>query len=124
MGMGTAPCCGYILKATEENCKAVGLTYSTFDEDLQEHISEGGDYMSFLWDCSYEDVYFATRFSDKECVSFYIHGDGDRYDGLEDGEGYLLFSDDALFVTTPMPLMNALRVNKIEPQFELWTQYG
>jgi len=109
MSSGYAPCSGYVLQLTEDLLYKLGYDwrkeYVLFNNENQPDTGVDGTEI---------DV----------GVFVYRAENGDIYDGLEDEQTYISFSEEDLFVKTNTPVMDKLASLQIVPNFEMWVQFG
>ena len=123
MSSGTAPCCGYVLPATEENLKKLKISL----DDLRKEWESLGrppneDDIDFLWELwteEYrEDIELKSNLTDTPTPIWlfgYDREDGDIYDGLEDGL-YLSFGETSLYTRQYTDFGEMLDINELFPE--------
>jgi len=131
MSSGTAPCCGYILPATEENLRKLKISL----DDLRMEWTERGieapdendiDFLWELWTEDREDIELKSNLTNTPTRIWlfgYDSEDGDVYDGIEDGL-YLSFSEMLLYTRQYTSFGKKLNKDGLFPDFELWTTFG
>lgn len=140
MGMGTAPCAGYILPVTLENFNKLQIDISAeakeyFGEEEWDRINNSGldddDYQehieNFFRDCDYTIGKEAIAIIENEKfeieIFYYDRDEGDRYDDLTTGF-YFSFPEDVIFIKEKSPVGKALDALNLFPTFEQWTVFG
>lgn len=128
MASGSAPCCGNVLKITNENFEDLAKKLNIDMEDFNEFITEHPDitYEDYLEELYWADESLKARVGDEIYevdVIRYSSEDGDIYDDLEDGF-YLFFDEPLLYIKEQTNLAKKLDSMGIFPEFSLWTQYG
>ena len=130
MGMGSAPCSGYVLEATEETFKKLGIIISDHQEDWDDYLklNKDGDLEDWMKVMATEHTdYELTANIKGNTFSVYLFRYeaemGDRYDDLTDGL-YFAFNEEHLYKRSYTPAGQALADEELFPPHCLWTQFG
>jgi hypothetical protein len=140
MGMGTAPCHGFLIEATEENLRKLGYDFDQLkkiisDFDFKSKAAEGraapevGDLEDFDTLMDYlgmELTNMELKFYGKKIETQFFKYDrenGDRYDGIEDGI-YMQFSEDDLYEKTLTSTGQRMEALGSLPEETQWTNFG
>lgn len=126
MSSGTAPNCGYMLPATEENFKKLKISldkYYAYKEEDPEY--ELDDFLEECADTPLPLLSYVINDPVEVFVYRYNRDDGDIYDDLEDEVCfYLTFDEGDLYTGQTTELGSVLKEMKMFPEFSLWTVYG
>jgi hypothetical protein len=131
MGMGSAPCHGFVRKADKKLLKFFGITKDTIKAEIEE-LGAGTDPelnpLEAITDLlqSGHGPELALKTGDGKEVRFFLYDgeNGDRYDDLEDGQLYAIFSEDELWTKTPTAFLTKLKKAGLEPEECQWTNFG
>ena len=144
MGMGTAPCHGYVRKADEKLLEFLGITKATVKamieelgagtdpelnpiEAITDLIQSGhGPEITFRVKDEYTSADSVLQKGSGKEVGFFLYDgeNGDRYDDLEDGQLYVIFDEDILWEKKPTAFLTELKEAGLEPGFYRWTTFG
>lgn len=118
MGMGTAPVCGYILP--------VAKLKKELEKTLANEMEESDlSFEDLLTEYSYDQAKVEFQVNGQKVEAWvYVHSDGDCYDDLDEGEMYLIFSEDYLFNKQKTDAGQFLESQDLFPEFAMWTCYG
>lgn len=135
MGMGSAPCSGYVLPATEENFKKLNISLGRFEKEYEDFKKSypDDDFEGFLAE-------LAAMYGPSEVIleavpdqglgavitiELYRYDSdmGDRYDDLADGV-YFVFYEDELYTKELTPVGEALKDKNLFPELQAWTMFG
>jgi hypothetical protein len=136
MGMGTAPCHGFVLEATEEIMKTFGWTFEALKKHAKEEYSKSNLYppteddledfdavVQFLaLESHILDIHKDGKTFDAQ-IMYYNREDGDRYDDLEDGI-YLNFDENCLYEKKLTDIGELLKGIDLLPKEQQWTNFG
>jgi hypothetical protein len=133
MGMGTAPCSGYVLPATKENFKKLNIALGQFKKEYNVFKEEypNGHIEGFLEDLvgmygQGEVIFEATPDLGKAItIKLYRYNsdEGDRWDDLEDGV-YFIFDEEELYTKKLTPIGKVLKKIGVLPEQQAWTTFG
>ena len=139
MGMGSAPCSGYVKKVTPELLKFLGITKLMVTDRIEE-LGAGTDPLDpieaitdLIQSGHGPEIAFKTRdeYTSADSVPqgeevrffYYDSENGDRYDDLEDGL-YAYFDEDSLWERSPTDFLTRLKGGGFEPEKSSWTNFG
>ena len=112
MGSGYGANCAYVIEVTPEIKRKMGIT----EEELTDHFEDPELLLEKI----------RTFFGVESGVDLYMHNEGDRYDDLEEGKFYLLFSQALLFKPLVKTETHEQIIEKLgmEPVFNQWVTFG
>jgi hypothetical protein len=143
MGMGSAPCSGYVLPANKDTLGNFRWDEKRLMELAKNHMEENDlppsqwgevndfdDALCIIHDCSITlEIEVATivglpTIIKAELFRYDRDEMGDRYDDLEDDGYYLIFDEDNLYERTLSRVGQALKAKGILPELKQWTTFG
>ena len=125
MGMGSAPCHGFVRKADEKLLKFLGITKLMVLDKIEE-LGAGTDPLDpleVITDLLQSGHGPELTIGD---ARFFIYDgeNGDRYDDLEDGQLYVIFDESDLWEKKPTAFLTRLKKAGLEPEECQWTNFG
>jgi len=133
MGMGSAPCSGYVLEATEENFNQLNANFGEYEDIRKKYQEENpdddfDDFIDYLFHEFDEPIFEACPNKPiGQVISIFLiryeSEVGDRYDDLSDGY-YFAFDEEDLYSKTLSEAGQTLKDKGILPEYCRWTQFG
>lgn len=131
--MGHAPCSGYVVKVTDKVAETLNVQelIKGLDKDLIEQFQvniEDTNVYELLDVYSTERKLIVINLPQGKTIKAqpfrYNSEDGDCYDDLEDGEIYLIFSEEDLYTKKETKSHRELKALGLTPEPQSWTQFG
>jgi len=136
MGMGTAPCHGFVLEATEETMKKLGWDFETLkrysireyeadrlNSPTKEDLENFDTVMEFLaLELDVINLHKDGKIFDAQIMR-YNEDEGDRYDDLTTGI-YLSFDESCLYEKKVTAVGEMLKNIDLLPKEQQWTNFG